>query len=205
MTELQKALHDIQGSSVTHPELAMTTIAEQVKAGAVTVHQAPRQQAGSGKLPVLTVDDVLAGRGPGGRTSPSADMVRLEPGDVVVPSGGRAFIARIVHEEDAVLGSGLHLFRVDPSRIDPACLAGFLRIAGSQAAGRSQSGTSRSDIRKVEIPRLPLEEQRRLGAAFTRLERLEKIVARVAEQGATLIDLGRAGLGSANVVFSDQA
>ncbi|MGN9779795.1 N-6 DNA methylase [Nonomuraea sp. ZG12] len=202
VAELQQALRDVQGLSDTQSELPKTSIAEQVRAGAVTAHQAARQQADSGKLPLLTVDDVLAGRDPSGRTSLSAEMVRLEPGDVVVPSGGRAFVARIIQEEDAVLGSGLHLFRADPSRIDPACLAGFLRIAGTQAAGRSQSGTSRSDIRRVEIPRLPLEEQRRLGVAFTRLERLEEIVRRVAEQGAALVDLGITGLGSGRVVNS---
>ncbi|MGA5758826.1 N-6 DNA methylase [Nonomuraea bangladeshensis] len=201
VAELQQALRDVQGLSDTHSELPKTTIAEQVRAGSIVAYQAPRQQADSGKLPVLTVDDVLAGLDPSGRTSLSADMVRLEPGDVVVPMGGRAFVARIVQEEDAVLGSGLLLLRVDPSRIDTACLAGFLRIAGTQASGRSQSGTSRSDLRKVEIPRLSLEEQRRLGVAFTRLERLKEIVGRVAQQGTALVDLAITGLGSGKIDY----
>jgi hypothetical protein len=150
---------------------------------------------GSGEIPVLTVEDVIAGRSPSGRTSVTTDTLVLEPGDVVVSAGGRSFVARMVKEGGAVLGPGLQLFRVDPERIDPSCLAGFLRVAGAQTFRRGQTGTSRSDIRRVEIPRLPLHEQRRLGDAFQKLEAIEETVGRLMEQGSVLVGLGLEGLG----------
>ncbi|MFE3451599.1 N-6 DNA methylase [Nonomuraea sp. NPDC059194] len=176
-------------------ELPMATIAEQIRAGAVTLYQAPRHQAAEGRLPMLTVEDVLAGRGPSGRTSMGMEMVLLEPDDVVVPAGGRAFVAQVVKEGGAVLGSGLHVFRADPSRLDPRCLAGFLRVAGLQAG----TGTSRSDIRRVEIPRLPMAEQRRLGATFQQLEALETAVGQVAVLGSALVREGFAGIGNGSL------
>ncbi|MFC7648617.1 N-6 DNA methylase [Streptosporangium lutulentum] len=205
VSALQRALEDLRAFTAERDDLPKTTIAEQAKAGAIAIHQSPQQETGSGEIPVLTVEDVIAGRAPGGQTSAAADVVRpgsgspagagkvrsesgdsaavglvkLEPGDVVVPAGGRVFVARVVRESGAVLGPGLHLFRADPERVDPDCLASFLRIAGIQTSGRGQTGTSRSDIRRVEIPRLPLQEQRRLGDGFQRLEALEKVVGRL--------------------------
>ncbi|MEU6997270.1 N-6 DNA methylase [Nonomuraea sp. NPDC046570] len=195
MARLQQALEGLRGFTADHLDRPRTTIAEQVRAGAIALHQAPRRQGAPGPHPVLTVDDVIAGRPPSGRASVTPDSVNLRPGDVVVPAGGRVFVARVVTRAGAVLGGGLHLFRVDPDRVDAACLAGFLRIAGIQAGGRSHSGTSRSDIRRVEIPRLPVEEQRSLGRAFQRLEGLEEVVGRLADQGAELVTTGYLGLG----------
>ncbi|WP_248965306.1 N-6 DNA methylase [Sphaerisporangium perillae] len=177
-------------------ELSRTTIAEQARAGALGVHQAPRSEPVSGNIPMLTVEDVIAGRAPTGRVSTAPDMVVVEPGDVVFPLGGRAFAARVVHEGGAVLGPGLLLLRVDPERVDPVCLAGFLRIAGDQASDRGHTATSRSEIRRVEIPRLPLEEQRRLGEAFQRLQAVEETVNQVTNQASALVKAGLAALGN---------
>ncbi|MFJ2033738.1 N-6 DNA methylase [Streptosporangium sp. NPDC087985] len=193
VTALHQALEDLRTFTAERDDLPKTTIAEQVRAGAIVIRQASQQKVKSGEVPMLTVEDVIAGDAPSGRISATAETVALEPGDVVVPSGGRVSVARVIRESGAVLGSGLHLFRVDPGRIDPDCLAGFLRSAGTSRRG--QTGTSRSDIRRVEIPRLPLDEQRRLGDAFRKLEAMEGAVGQVADQGAALVALGRAGLG----------
>ncbi|MER5418213.1 N-6 DNA methylase [Streptosporangium roseum] len=190
---LHHAVEALRAFTTAGDDLPKTTIAEQARAGAIAIHQAPRQEMGAGKVLVLTAEDVIAGRAPSGRTFATADMIALTSGDVVVPSGGRSFAARVVQESGAVLGPGLHLFRVDPERIDPSCLAGFLKVAGSQISRRGQTGTSRSDIRRVEIPRLPLDEQRRLGDAFERLEAIEVMVNRLADQGSALVGLGRKG------------
>ncbi|GII30434.1 N-6 DNA methylase [Planotetraspora mira] len=200
VSALQQAMEELRAFSPDRAELPKATIAEQARAGAIFLQQVPKHEPVSGGLPMLTVEDVIAGREPSGRTAAFEDMVTLRSGDVVVPWGGRTFVARVVREGGAVLGSGLHLLRVDPERVDPACLAGFLRLAGKQTAGRGQSGTSRSDIRRVEIPRLPLSEQRRLGEAFERLERVEEIVNGVHEQGAALVRLGFEGFAGGSLV-----
>ncbi|MGV9595116.1 N-6 DNA methylase [Streptosporangium sandarakinum] len=235
---LQRAVEELRTLTASADELPRTTVAEQVRAGtivvfqalrgepgagATSVHQTPRgepgagavivQQAspgepGAGATPMLTVDDVIAGRPPTGRAAPAPvtsvpgssatsapGPAVLEPGDVVVPAGSRAFAARVVTEGGALLGPGLHLLRPDPERIDPDCLAGFLRIAGSQTSRRGQTGSSRSDIRRVELPRLPLEGQRRLGDAFRRLAAVEAAASGLAEQGSALVRLGLQGLG----------
>ncbi|MFF0308128.1 N-6 DNA methylase [Streptosporangium sp. NPDC004379] len=223
---LQRAAEDLRALTASADELPRTTVAEQVRAGAIVVCQAPRgepgavavQQAppgepGADMVPVLTVDDVIADRPPTGRAAPAPvasapapvtsgssttsapGVVVLEPGDVVVPAGSRVLAARVVTEGGALLGPGLHLLRPDLERIDPDCLAGFLRIAGSQGPRRGQTGGSRSDIRRVELPRLPLAEQRRLGDAFRRLAAVETAASGLAEQGSALVRLALQGLG----------
>ncbi|MEV0230906.1 N-6 DNA methylase [Nonomuraea sp. NPDC050786] len=189
LAELLRAVESLRELSPLQRDLPMTTIAEQVRAGAITVVQAPKTQQQSGKLPVLTLEDVVRGADPTGRTAATSDMITVESGDVVVPSGGRAMIARVAETGGMALGPGLQLFRVDRERIDPACLAGFLKLSGAQTRG--QSGTSRSDIRRVEIPRVPLKEQQRFGEAFRRLETLEKQLEMVSKQGESLISLSR--------------
>lgn len=188
LAELLRAVESLRGLSPLQRGLPMTTIAEQVKVGAITVVQAPKTQQ-PGKLPALTLEDVVQGTDPTGRIAVTSDMITVEPGDVVLPSGGRAMVARVAETGGMALGPGLQLFRVDRERIDPACLAGFLKLSGAQTRG--QSGTSRSDIRRVEIPRVPLKEQRRLGEVFRRLETLEKRLEKVSTQGELLISLSR--------------
>ncbi|MEU7746717.1 N-6 DNA methylase [Nonomuraea sp. NPDC049158] len=201
--DLQHAVRNLRKLKSAHVELPKTTIAEQVRAGALTILQAPKTEAVPGNFPVLTVNDVLDGSGPSGRTRLTTDTVALEPGDVVVPSGGRALVARVIEEGGAVLGPGLYLFRVDPERIDPSCLAGFLRVSGASSPVRGQTGTSRADIRRAEIPRLPLLEQQRLGEAFRHLELFERAVDRSLGQASLLIQLGLAELTTGSIGGSD--
>jgi hypothetical protein len=172
-----------------------TTIAEQVKAGALTVLNGPRTEIGSGKIPLLTLEDIVDRQPPTGRTIPSTKMITLRPGDVVVPSGGRIFAVQVIDEGEAVLGPGLQILRADPDRLDPACLAGFIRIAALQhAQSRGQTGTSRLDSRRIELPRIALPEQRRLGIAFRRLDTFEAMLGRLTEEGSHLVNLALRGL-----------
>ncbi|GAA5042961.1 hypothetical protein HNP84_002067 [Thermocatellispora tengchongensis] len=185
----------------------MTSVGELVKAGLVTIHQAPFKMAtGSGEVPVLQADDVAAGRAPSGRTPGGRGLVRLEPGDVVVSAMGAV---RVLRPGDPILAPGpggadettpggvvlgpqLTLYRVDPDRLDPDFLAGYLRHAGTSAATRP--GASRADARRARVPRLPLAEQRAYGAAFRTLLALEAEVRETAELGETLVRLGVEGL-----------
>ncbi|MEV0353252.1 N-6 DNA methylase [Nonomuraea sp. NPDC050680] len=190
LADLLRAVESLRELAPLQRNLPMTTIAEQVRAGAITVVQAPKTQQQPGKIPVLTLEDVVRGGDPSGRMAATSDMVTVEPGDVVVSSGGRSMVARVAKMGGMALGPGLQLLRMDRERIDPTCLSGFLKLSGAQVRG--QSGTSRSDIRRVEIPRVPLQEQRRLGAAFRRLETLEKQLETASEQGESLVSLCRA-------------
>nr|WP_042191035.1 N-6 DNA methylase [Kibdelosporangium sp. MJ126-NF4]CEL19794.1 putative type I restriction system adenine methylase [Kibdelosporangium sp. MJ126-NF4]CTQ97019.1 putative type I restriction system adenine methylase [Kibdelosporangium sp. MJ126-NF4] len=78
------------------------------------------------------------------------------------------------------------VYEVDPDRLDPDFLAGLLRAA---LAG-SSTGSSRIDLKRAQVPSLPIDEQRRYGVAFQQLKALEETVA----QGAHLARLGFAGL-----------
>ncbi|MDB4872774.1 MAG: Methylase [Gemmatimonadales bacterium] len=194
--DLQRALDHLRELRAGKETLPKTTITEQVKAGALTVLTAPRMEIGSGKVPVLTLEDVMARQSPTGRTQPSTDMITLGPGDIVVPAGGRLFAVQVIDEDAAILGPGLQVLRSDPDRLDPACLAGFIRIAALQHAhSRGQTGTSRLDTRRIELPRIALAEQRRLGEVFRRLDAFEAVLGKLTDQGSTLVNLALRGIG----------
>jgi len=119
--------------------------------------------------------------------------VAQERADQVV---GREPAARVLDSGGAVLGPQLLLFRVDPARVDPYFLAGFLRAAQSRTNGavRSSSALARTDARRVVIPRLPFAEQRGYGEAFRRLVTFEDSLRRTVSLGEALIRQGFAGL-----------
>lgn len=76
-------------------------------------------------------------------------------------------VAVVIEEAGALLGP--NLLRPDRDRLDPWFLAGFLRSGEAVRAASSLSGTYRIDVRRVELPRVPPAEQRRLAEAFRRL------------------------------------
>ncbi|WP_283133162.1 N-6 DNA methylase [Rhizohabitans arisaemae] len=176
-------------------ELPATSVGELVKAGVVTVHQAPQKTpVDGGDLPVLTVADLVEGREPGGRTVPAPDTVLTEPGDVVTPLTPTDPVARVISQGGVALGPQLLLFRVDAERVDPHFLAGFLRIAGGAGTARASSASTRIDARRVRIPRLPIEEQRAYGAAFRSLTEFEDGVRAAGSLARSLVRLGFDGL-----------
>ena len=168
--------------------LPTTTVGELIKAGLVTVrHASAKLSLGEGDVAVLTVDDLSAGRPASGRTVDGPELVRLQVGDVVAAPMG---LARVVQVDGVVLGPYLSVYRVDPEHLDPDFLAGFLRAADQLSA----TGSSRIDARRTVVPRLALGEQRHYAAVFRQLVGLQDAVARTAEQAATLVRLGFAGL-----------
>ncbi|WP_245966450.1 N-6 DNA methylase [Sphaerisporangium album] len=176
-------------------DLPSTTVGELVRAGLLTIHQGPpKTTTGPGDVPVLTAADLAAGGPPSGRTSPDPGHVTLEPGDVVAAGATGEGAARTVTEGGAVLGPQLYLYRVDPERMDPDFLAGFLRYAGAWGSARSHPGASRVDARRVRIPRLSLPEQQVYGKAFRELLDLEDRLRETAALGEALIRLGFDGL-----------
>ncbi|WP_169950388.1 N-6 DNA methylase [Microbispora sp. H11081] len=141
-----------------------------------------------GGVPVLTADDVAAGTAPSRRTPPGPGLVAVRKGDVVAS----AVTVRVVTAEGAVLGPHLSLFRVDPDKVDPEFLAGFLRHAAG--GGRPHLGSSRMEVRRARVPQLPLDVQRSYGAAFRRLLALEDGLREAAAAGEALARLGAEGL-----------
>jgi hypothetical protein len=174
-------------------DLPMTTVGELAKAGVVTLSQAPlKMTVDQGDLVVLTVKDAGAHRPPTGRTRAQPGLVVLEPGDVVVPVLAKETWARVITEGGAVLGPRLVSFRVDPERLDPHFLAGFLSVAGEAAGGRLT--TSRTDVRRIAVPRLPIEEQRAYGTALSGLIAFRDAMRDCANMGELLVRLGLDGL-----------
>ncbi|TCO55021.1 N-6 DNA methylase [Actinocrispum wychmicini] len=150
------------------------TIGELIKTGALTFLQsdAPAGDASGDTVPVLDLSDVLADRPPTRRMSRqvAGPAVRVEPGDVVLPTAGHKLVARVMNDAGAVLGRGLCLLRANREVLDPWFLAGFLTgSANSRQASTHLSAAARLDVRRCEIPRMPLPDQYRFAAVFSAL------------------------------------
>ncbi|MGH3505147.1 MAG: hypothetical protein ACRDQA_30285 [Nocardioidaceae bacterium] len=150
-------------------------------------------EQGAGPL-VLTGKDIAAGEQATLRLPDRAgpDTVWLRPGDLVVPvlargTGNRA--ARVIEQDDLVLGPNLHLIRVDEQQLDVQFLAGRLRSGqATRASSSTLSGVHRLDIRRVEVPLLDLERQRELGEAFRRVTEFQQGIDALAASASDLAD-----------------
>ncbi|MER7544096.1 N-6 DNA methylase [Spirillospora sp. NPDC127506] len=178
-------------------DVPMTTVGELAKAGVLQVLRPPAKvRMGGGNVPVLTLDDLAAGREPSGRAAPDDDHVRLESGDVVVSLAARHPVARVITEPGAVLGTGLAIVRAEPSRTDPDFISGWLLLGARGAALRSSTSSARFDVRRARLPRLTLDEQVELGRAFRKLTELEAALRETSRLGADVLRLGLEGLGA---------
>ncbi|WP_329132657.1 N-6 DNA methylase [Streptomyces sp. NBC_01476] len=177
-----------------------TTVGELARAGALLLRSggagtAPADGSGPAR-PVLTEYDVIGGSGPTG-TLPAAppdtsaeEPVLTEPGDVVVPVLGGGTVARVVDEATAgaALGRNVHLLRPDTAALDPWFLTGFLRSTANNRQASSYASTStRLDVRRLQIPRLPLADQRRYGERFRALAGFEEALRQASQLGEQLV------------------
>ncbi|WP_330452475.1 MULTISPECIES: N-6 DNA methylase [unclassified Streptomyces] len=168
----------------------LTTIGELARAGALQLRHGG---TGTGHGPVLTEHDVLTGTAPSG--SLPADQTPEEPvlvaaGDVVVPVLGGVTVVRVVDEATAgaALGRNLQLLRPDPDVLDPWFLAGFLRgTTNNRQASSHASTATRLDARRLQLPRLPLAEQRRYGERFRALAAFEDALRLAGRLGGQLV------------------
>jgi hypothetical protein len=165
----------------------LTTVGELARAGALLL-----RTGGTGAhARVLTDHDVLAGTAPSGALPDSGEPpVLVEEGDVVVPVLGGGAVARVVDAATAgaALGRNLTLLRPDPDALDPWFLAGFLRgTANNRQASSYASTATRLDVRRLQLPRLPLEEQRRYGERFRELARFEETLRLAGRLGERLV------------------
>ncbi|MFK0156880.1 N-6 DNA methylase [Streptomyces sp. NPDC090493] len=167
----------------------LTTVGELARGGALVLRTGGN--GGHARVPVLTDHDVLAATAPSG-TLPQSDeeAVLTEPGDVVVPVLGGGSVARVIDDATAgaALGRNLVLLRPDRTALDPWFLAGFLRgTANNRQASSYASTATRLDVRRLQLPRLPLEEQRRYGARFRALDEFERALRHASRLGEHLV------------------
>lgn len=167
----------------------LTTIGELARGGALVMRTGGN--GGHARVPVLTDHDVLAGTAPSGLLPESdEEAVLTEAGDVVVPVLGGGSMARVIDDMTvgAVLGRSLVLLRPDPAALDPWFLAGFLRgTANNRQASSYASTATRLDVRRLQLPRLSLDEQRRYGARFRALEDFERALRQAGRLGEQLV------------------
>ncbi|MFC4608903.1 N-6 DNA methylase [Streptomyces maoxianensis] len=167
----------------------LTTVGELARAGALQLWAGGAGTSPTGG-PVLTEHDVLSAGAPSGTLpdGPPEEPVLTEEGDVVVPVLGGGSVARVVDTATAgaALGRNLQLLRADRSAIDPWFLAGFLRgTANNRQASSYASTATRLDVRRLQVPRLPLADQRRYGERFRALAEFEdtlRLAGRLGEQ-----------------------
>jgi hypothetical protein len=167
----------------------LTTVGELARGGALVLRTGGN--GGHARVPVLTDHDVLAGTAPSG-TLPESDeeAVLTAPGDIVVPVLGGGSVARVIDDATAgaALGRNLVLLRPDPAALDPWFLAGFLRgTANNRQASSYASTATRLDVRRLQLPRLPLDEQRRYGARFRALDDFERALRHAGRLGEQLV------------------
>ncbi|GGM82545.1 SAM-dependent methyltransferase [Lentzea pudingi] len=101
------------------------------------------------------------------------ELIRAAPGDHVVtsPTGTT--------------------YEIDPRKVDPDFLEGVLRAA----MARNPTGSTRLDVRRTQVPSLPLAAQQRYGRAFAQLKALEASL----EEASGLVRLGYQGLLSGQI------
>ncbi|MFJ6633826.1 N-6 DNA methylase [Streptomyces sp. NPDC091376] len=182
----------------------LTTVGELTRAGALVLRTGGAGASHSGG-PVLTEHDVITGAAPSG-TLPAGqaeEPVLTQEGDVVVPVLGGGSAARVVDAATAgaALGRNLQLLRPDPAALDPWFLAGFLRgTANNRQASSYASTATRLDVRRLQLPRLPLAEQRRYGERFRALAEFEDALRLTSRLGGQLAQSLYDGLADGTVL-----
>nr|WP_239067725.1 N-6 DNA methylase [Actinomadura bangladeshensis] len=206
LARLPATLPDVDEVSGVPSPLPTITIGELARSGALTIMQAPgglRSTGPSGARPVLTAADVAAARPATGRLdaeTPEERAVTVQAGDIVLVTAGSRPATALISEDGAVLGPHLHLLRPDPDALDPQFLAGFLRGAGIERYVRgSGSRIMRIDVRAIEVPRLPLAEQRAYAEALHRVEQFRELLKRTTRLGDELAGSLTAGLAGGNL------
>ncbi|MFE3591521.1 N-6 DNA methylase [Streptomyces niveus] len=196
------ALAPTEGPDANSPA-SLTTVAELERAGALTVlvgqglpedliRQGPPPK---GAVPVLTVPGLLSPDS-AGHWLPGADVARGEVGgtltvtagqDVILVGVTRAFNVMVDSAAPSVLGPSLYALRTDPAVLDPWFLAGCLRAPGNaRQAGTHATTSSRVDVRRLHVPRIPLKEQQAYGEIYRKVASFERDLRDIGSTGAEL-------------------
>ena len=189
---LQRASQLAPEATETEPvRRPMTTVGELARAGLLVMRAGGSGAAPDGGPAVLTEHDVIVGGGPSGvlPEGPYEQPVLVEAGDVLVPVLGRGAVARVADTAltGAALGRNVHLLRLDRAELDPWFVAGFLRgTANARQASSYTTASTRLDVRRMRLPHLPLEDQRRYSERFRALATFEEALRQAGELGEQL-------------------
>lgn len=187
-------------------ELSTVTVAELERSGAVTIVpgvvppadevQRGRLEARDGVAEFLTAptsaeegvrDQEWLDAEVARRLEGEGKAVLTEFGDVVVVVTAFGFDAWVETTASRLLGPYLYRLRGAPDLLDPFFLAACLRVpANARQAGTHASVSSRIDVRRLRVLRLPLEEQRALGEVHRQLTFFEESVAELSAVGGRL-------------------
>ncbi|MEW2347561.1 N-6 DNA methylase [Streptomyces sp. NPDC006684] len=166
-------------------EQPSATVGELARAGALTLcsgrlpAEAAVPEPGDARVPLLTISDLLLDESPSGWVYPDNAVV-VEPRDVVVVGVSREFSAWVHEGPPMAVGPQIHALRVDPDVLDPWFLAGSLKApANARHAGTHASSASRIDVRRLQVRRIDLSEQRRYSDAFRHLAAFEGLAERL--------------------------
>ncbi|WP_329494241.1 N-6 DNA methylase [Kitasatospora herbaricolor] len=178
----------------------LSTVGELLRGGHLTLRSgrtapwpARDGESPEGAVLVLTAAELLAnarpaGWIPAGELDGDGPWPVAVPGDVTVVAGPARAVARVSEAPAVLAGPQVLVLSPDPERLDPWFLAGCLRSpANGRQAGTHASTTSRLDVRRMQVPMLPLAEQRRYGAAFRQVDALERALAEVSGTGGSLV------------------
>ncbi|MGN9894903.1 N-6 DNA methylase [Micromonospora sp. L31] len=124
------------------------------------------------------------------------DVGGLRTGDVLVPALDPKEPPVVVTDERGEPAPDRHLLRCDPEVVDPYFLAGFLGAEANKRQAITGTGSFRYDVRRAQLPRLPLSEQRRYAAEFRRLAEFTRVLHRAAALGDDVVRLAMDGLTS---------
>ncbi|GAA3100415.1 N-6 DNA methylase [Streptosporangium carneum] len=174
-------------------ELPTVGLAELERVGALAVQQAGRFEIDGVGDPVLTDRQVFDGEPAETRTRPEG-RITAEPGDVVVAARGNTLATLVVETPGLLLGPRLTLLRPDPARLDPFFLAGFIRGLSSAATVGTQSGATRFDPRRAQVPRLSPREQKRYGDVFRQAFAFEAALRELSASGHLTVNALTQGL-----------
>ncbi|GLX96747.1 N-6 DNA methylase [Herbidospora sp. NBRC 101105] len=187
----------------------LISLSELERRGLLTIHQQATPRAGevsevSGEFSVLTAEDVIRHEIATGQSSEISlrKNIRTRRGDVVVPLIVRKPVARVITDEDAVIGLNLSLLRPDPEHLDPDFLAGFLTGRANLRHYVSMSSAHRVDVRRAEVPLLPIDQQRAYGRAFRHLWTFAGSLRQLTELGGDLVQDTLDGLTQGIVLLS---
>jgi SAM-dependent methyltransferase len=118
-------------------------------------------------------------------------------GDVLLRTQGRPPVVAtaVKGSDDDEMGQFVdvpgiaQVVEIDGTRLDPHFVALFLRSdVASLPVANTLGAINRDDLRRCRIPRLPLVEQRRYGAAFRLLSELEQALDALSDLSAKVID-----------------
>jgi hypothetical protein len=125
----------------------------------------------------------------------NAQETQPRPGDVLIPTSGARPQAMVVAEaNDPPTMTGPHvLLRPNLDQLDPWFLAGFV-CRESNVRMISSLGSSRLDVRRAQLPHLPLARQQAYGAWFERLDVFDRAVREASTLSAEVTHLIAEGL-----------